>query len=423
MKGEIRVHVEMISERSPLRHWTFDHPDRVSIGYSPRASVLVYESGATSYRVLFERRGREVLLRLAPDLDGHLRVDGRNIAFGALREMALLRTDRRGDYVPLREKTAGAVRLGAAEARFWVTASPDEPEYPRHPRLLTMARETPRLFLALFLFFLAAEGIFVRFLSSLPPPPEPTIQEVANRFARILIPDERYIEREVRRRGGTGAAVPEEAAPKAASKPLPPATGFLAAVASGRAPKGASPFAGLFTTGSLGKSLDVSLASQGFDRAVAEQIRTAGGGTAALRDTPSTVSIGEVRAEAAPQAALTKSASGPSVARLSMDAPTTGGDIDRERLERLVAGRAGEVRECYERALSRSPELAGKAVFRIVLHPRGAPTVSLDPRSTLKDTALAQCVSARMAAWPFQVPERDSDPILLPFLFSPASRG
>jgi hypothetical protein len=428
MKPRFRIHCRIQEGNSPLHHWTFDNPERVSIGFGSEASIWIFDPEAGSETGFFERVRGETRLRVGKDRQGHLLIDGQPVPLTALREAGVLKADRRGEFISLREKSTGAMTFGGTKVEFWVTPAPKDPEYPTHCRFLAMLRDLPYLFL-LFAFLATLGDLFLlRLIQSLPPSPEPTLAEVNTRFNRLWITTEEYSQIRMKQRLGKSSSTPPEAAseiekPRSAPKPLTGSAGFLKAVASARSGGKNSPFSGLFTTSSLAKDLDVASSGKNLDQAIAESLKGSGSLVAAMRNSPDTIGIGAVHRPGAVAARLDKEASLPTVPRLSYEIASTQAGIDRNELERVVASRAGELRDCYERALSKNPALAGKVVFSLILRPAGDPLIAVDDKSTLKDTALAHCAVSRMVLWPFPRPPKDSAPVILPFIFSPASKG
>jgi hypothetical protein len=76
---------------------------------------------------------------------------------------------------------------------------------------------------------------------------------------------------------------------------------------------------------------------------------------------------------------------------------------DEDRARRVVEAHIGELRECYARALSRSPELKGEIALMLDLGKGGEVANILlgggEPPSV--DSTLTSCISPRIEAWRF----------------------
>ncbi len=67
-------------------------------------------------------------------------------------------------------------------------------------------------------------------------------------------------------------------------------------------------------------------------------------------------------------------------------------DFDRDDVRRAVRAENAKVRGCYERALARSPTLAGRLKVRFAVQPDGAVTEVAIEESTLRDEAMHGCI-------------------------------
>ncbi len=96
------------------------------------------------------------------------------------------------------------------------------------------------------------------------------------------------------------------------------------------------------------------------------------------------------------------------------------GSIDKDIIRRIVRAHANEVRACYEKGLSRDPNLSGRVSVRFVIGAKGKVSEAEVDTSTLKDGAVAKCVAKAVESWKFPKPPGGGDvTIRYPFVFNP----
>jgi outer membrane biosynthesis protein TonB len=109
------------------------------------------------------------------------------------------------------------------------------------------------------------------------------------------------------------------------------------------------------------------------------------------------------------------------VARVHLEPPATeSSGFDPHRLAGVIREHLGEVRACYERALKRRPELAGKLLLRFVLTAAGTVSALELDEDTLHDDEVSGCVRAVARSWRFPAPGRAVE-VAFPFLFQPGA--
>ncbi len=109
---------------------------------------------------------------------------------------------------------------------------------------------------------------------------------------------------------------------------------------------------------------------------------------------------------------------GGTVARASARAVAVQGSIDREAVARVVNAHLQEVRACYERALLKSPGLAGKVVLEWQINTSGRVTAAKSKSSTLRDGAVEGCMLLSLKGWQFPQARGGLVIVSYPFLFN-----
>ncbi len=110
---------------------------------------------------------------------------------------------------------------------------------------------------------------------------------------------------------------------------------------------------------------------------------------------------------------------------LGMDEPASvEGGLDREVIRRVILSHRAQVRYCYEKQLSVTPDLAGKVLVEFVIAADGSVTTARTAEQTLADPAVGQCIASKIKTWTFPKPKGNGVVVVTyPFLFKPAGQG
>lgn len=94
------------------------------------------------------------------------------------------------------------------------------------------------------------------------------------------------------------------------------------------------------------------------------------------------------------------------------------GGLDREVIARVIQSELGQIRYCYERQLSASPDLYGKVQVRFTIGPEGTVLTQSVGSTTLQSPMVEGCILRRIAAWKFPKPKGGTQVLVTyPFLF------
>lgn len=94
--------------------------------------------------------------------------------------------------------------------------------------------------------------------------------------------------------------------------------------------------------------------------------------------------------------------------------------LTRDAIKRTIHGKIGSIKRCYERALVKKPDLAGRLAVRFVVDPSGSVSSAVSaPQSTMPDPDVVSCVLAIFRGLAF--PPHDGAPtaVMYPFDFRP----
>jgi TonB family protein len=103
--------------------------------------------------------------------------------------------------------------------------------------------------------------------------------------------------------------------------------------------------------------------------------------------------------------------------------PEVGGGLTKEIIRRVIRSHIHEIRYCYERELSKDPNLYGKIVVKFTILPSGNVHQAGIKSSTMGNENVESCILARVARWTFPKPYKGASVIVsYPFLFKAAGR-
>ncbi len=105
---------------------------------------------------------------------------------------------------------------------------------------------------------------------------------------------------------------------------------------------------------------------------------------------------------------------------------TVGGDpiilgaLDRSLIDAVIKRHMNQIRYCYQRELTKKPNLAGKVVIKFVIAKDGSVSSASKKSSTMNNGAVEQCIVGRFMRMKFPEPKGGGIVIVsYPFLFSP----
>jgi outer membrane biosynthesis protein TonB len=291
--------------------------------------------------------------------------------------------------------------------------------------------------------FLSHGGLYVA-LANTDLPPEVTIEEIPDRYAKVLIPDRlpppppekkeeartAVEEKKVEEKKPDGkktekkAETSEQAAARKAAR--------AAAVAKAVQSKGMLKVLGALGPGSGGGAVADVFGAGGGMTDVATALSGAGGVAMATDPGAGGGRKGGGQGGAASIGDLATSGGGAVAYGTKTEVKVTGtvateaaeidsSDIDQGKLGAFVRARQGLIKACYENALKRNPTLKGKVVIRFtILETGGVADVSAS-QNTLGSPDVAVCIINTIRSWRTQF--RPSGPVVVeyPFLLSPSN--
>ena len=94
------------------------------------------------------------------------------------------------------------------------------------------------------------------------------------------------------------------------------------------------------------------------------------------------------------------------------------GGLDKEAIARVIRSQLGQIRYCYERQLSASPDLYGKILIKFTIGAAGSVVAQAIGTTSLNNAMVEGCILRRVAGWQFPTPKGGTSVLVTyPFLF------
>jgi outer membrane biosynthesis protein TonB len=420
----------------------------VTLGTNARNTIVVPLSNLPDSFTAFTVHGDGYQLCFEEGMEGRVQDDHGVADFAALVAQGKARKEGKGHAVPVTDAQRGRLTIGEVTLLWQFVVPP--PEAPR-PVLPPDARgnrfkSMDRLFgTVLAVSFLTHGGLYAA-LASADLPPEVTIEQIPDRYARLLVPDRQPVA-PVEKKDDTKAAAEEkkveekrpEADGKKAEKKAETTeqaaarkAARSAAVAKAVQGKGMLKVLGALGPGSGGGAVADVFGAGGGMTDVATALSGAGGVAMATDPGAGGGRKGGGQGGAASIGDLATSGGGAVAYGSKTEVKVTGtvateaaeidsSDIDQGKLSAFVRARMGLIKACYENALKRNPGLKGKVVIRFTILETGGVSDVGASQNTLGAPDVAACIMNTMRTWRTQF--RPSGPVSVeyPFLFTPSN--
>jgi hypothetical protein len=414
----------------------------VTVGTGPKNAIVVPASNLPPSVAPFVPHGPDWALAFDERMAG--RVDGPEgtADLRAVVEKGLARNQGGQWILPLREDQHGRLSLGEVTLLWQFVVPPAEPAPPQLPAAArgNRFRTLDRLFTTVLAVSLLVHVSVYVALASTPPRQEVTLEEIPDRFARLLIPDrkpppppvgeqrkaepppepkkEEQRAEEAKREEDPAKVAERKAARAAAIQKAVQSKGILRVLGALGPGTGTGAVADVFGTG--GGIGDVASALTGAGGVAVATDPGAGsgrkgggqGGAATIGDlATSGGGGGRVGYGAKGDARVAGSVAAQAA---DIDSP----DVDQAKLGAFVRARIGLIKACYESALKRNPSLRGKLRIRFTILETGGLADIAAIENSLGSQEVASCIIGTMRGW--RTPFRPSGTVTVeyPFVFT-----
>ena len=426
--------------------------DSVTIGASPRNSIVVPASTLPRSFVLFEMAGQQYFLRFNASMDGRISVGNKVMSLDQVRQGGMAQTRGGLLALPLTESSRGKVLLGEVTLLFqFVTPPPIQPRPQLPPSVrggfwanldwtLTVVFLVMMMLNAGFLGYLRTvdyskkidpdviPDVFAEYIPEVQQPKVLDLTKLAKTGEKAV----EKVEKVGNKAGGggkkRGPAKPCDAACQEARNAARRARlaqqvarmGVLKLL--GTKGKGAGSASNLIGSGDPGTDAEKAFSGVGGLRVSGSGkgggLRGKGGGgsgkAVGIGDLggrvsgPGSVGTGGMVKERVPKAIVKQSA------------PDIDGTMSGNAVASVIRRGMAAIRSCYQRALKRNPALNGKITVRMAINTMGRVTsVSIDA-DTIGDPQVTACIKGYAQRWRFPPPEGGTAEVAVPFVFTAA---
>jgi len=421
----------------------------VTVGSAARNVIVVPQSNLPASVTVFAWQGDRYQLCFDEGADGRIQGPQGAADFGALVSQGLAKREGRGFSVPVGEDQRGKLTLGEVTLLWQFVTPPPEAPKPVLPKEAkgNHFKSMDRLFVSLLLVsFLLHGGLYVA-LANTELPPDVTLEEIPDRYAKVLIPDRQpaapVVKEEPKpeaagepkaeekkadqgeKKGDRSAESAEQAAARKAARAAAVAKavsskGMLKVLGALGPGTGTGAVADVFGAG--GGMTDVATALSGAGGVAVATDPSAGGGGRKGGGQGGAASIGDLATTGGGAVGYgAKSEAKVSGSVAAEEAEIDSADIDQQKLGAFVKARFGLIKACYENALKRNPTLKGKISIRFTILETGGLSDIVAAGNSLGSPEVAACIMNTMRTWRTQF--RPSGPVTVeyPFVFTPVN--
>jgi hypothetical protein len=417
----------------------------VTLGTGPKNTIAVQAANLPESVVVFSFHGDRYSLHFDEKAEGRIQGPQGSTELAALVAQGLAKQAGKAFTVPVSEDQRGKVAVGEVTLLWQFVPPPAEVPGPELPKEAMGAhfKSLDRLFsVVLAASFAVHTGIYVA-LASADLPKEVTLEEIPDRYAKVLIPERAPKPPEQKKEEERKPEVvpaekpekqekPEEKKPETPEQAAQKKAARAAAVAKAVQSKGILKVLGALgpgtatgavadvfgTGGALG---DVASALSGAGGVAVATDPGAGGGRKGGGE-GGAASIGDLATSGGGKVGLgTKAEVKVTGSVAAEEAEVDSSDIDQGKLGAFVRARMGLIKACYENALKRNPSLKGKISIRFTILETGALADVAAAQNSLGSPEVAACITNTMRAWRTQF--RPSGPVTVeyPFVFQPVN--
>jgi hypothetical protein len=429
--------------------------ETVTVGTAETCTFPVKSAKVPKSVELFEYANGTYYLRYGEGIAG--KVQYSQDAEAAAQDFATLEKQGRavkrpggGMAIELSDSTRGKVEIGDINILFQFVEPPAAagkvalPAEIRGGFLSNIDVQFTSIFVATSIVVLA----FVSYAQGLPYVEPSTIEEVSERYQKLIMPDrvpeppreaakeegadkakekakdeqkdkkdESKAKAKAKDEGKAKEPVDAEAAARAKKEALAKQVagkGLLGVIGSKGRADGA--LSDVFSEGEFGEGAlgDAFSGIQGVDIADSGGKGTRGGGAGG------SASIGDIATEGGGSVSTGGKGETAVVGTIREEAPEVEGDLSQDVIVKEMRKNMRALKDCYERQLKRFPTLSGKISVSFEITDSGRIGQTDIVEDTMKNADVKQCILSRARSWRFPKPSGGSVFVTFPFVFSPA---
>ncbi len=421
-------------------------PSDITIGTDKRCTFCISESQKLPKEIkIFTAKNRQYNLVFTDRQTGQVIV--KNAEFNLQSIKAQNTCQKKGNeyYYPLDIDSKGRLDVEDVIVLFQFIPPPPEPPKPQIPEIAKgyWLKKMDKPFMAIFMasFVLHFGFVFgVRYFAE--PPKEPTINDIPDRFVKMIMPEKEIKKKTEKTEDGAGKETKKAEIKKSASKSSGTGdskagqakgmgrqsaeevknkvmgTGILKVIGSLSDGEGDSALADVLKGGGRGGKLEDSLNQIGSVGIATEEgqgtrLGAGGsGGTASIGDLATKAEVGQVGG-----------GTGEKIKTVSISGKITGinaevdGKMDQAKINAIIKSKQKALQDCYERELRRNPNLSGKIVVRFTIGEDGKVSDVRIESDNMGNPEVSDCILSRIRRWIFPKPDEGSVTVSVPFVF------
>jgi len=412
----------------------------VTLGTSSKNTIVVPLANAPESVVVFAYQGDRYILQFEQGAEGRVQGPQGAADLSALVSQGVAKPAGKICSVPVNEDQRGKLVIGDITLLWQFVAPPAEVPKPALPKEAKGAhfKSMDRLFSVVLVVSFALHSGFYIALANTELPKEVTLEEIPDRYAKVLIPErmpkppEKKEEKKAEAPAQQKQEKAEEKKPETQEQVAQKKAARAAAVAKAVQSKGILKVLGALGPGTGGGAVADVFGTGGGMGDVASALSGAGG--VAVATDPGAgggrkgggeggaASIGSLATTGGGKVGLgTKTEVKVSGSVAAEEAEVDSSDIDQGKLGAFVRARMGLIKACYENALKRNPALKGKISIRFTILETGALSDISTAQNSLGSAEVASCIMNTMRSWRTQF--RPSGPVTVeyPFVFQPVN--
>ncbi|MGF1511403.1 MAG: AgmX/PglI C-terminal domain-containing protein [Myxococcota bacterium] len=417
--------------------------ETVSIGSSDKATFQVTSDGLPAHFDLFDYDGQHYHLRYTSKMEGKIQLDdGKVMTFERFADEGQVKMRRGEKSVPLPDSSRGKVVVGDVTVLFQfkdIALGATKPVLPAELRgsfIQTIDTQFASILVGTAVVCLS----IVAYARSLPYVEPTSIEEVDERFQRLIMPDrapepprEEVAEatdegKEAQKEEKKEKKVAKKEEPKPAKKDVSSEDAAQArkeAVAKkvagkgllkvlGAKGEGGGALADVFSEGGDASLAEAFSGVQGVDIASEGGSGTRGGGAGEQVGIGSlgTEGGGDVKTGAKRETRIAGSA--------RAEAPDVDGELSQAQISKVMKRNQRAIRACYENALKRNRSLKGKLLLDFEILENGRIT-GLQFGGSVRSDDLESCIRTRARSWRFPRPDGGSVFVSIPIILAPSN--
>lgn len=423
------------------------NPTNITIGTDKKCTFCIIESQKLPKELtIFSVKNKQYHLVFSDKQTGQIIVKNAEFNLQSIKAQSTCQKKGNNYYYPLDFDSKGRIDIEDVIVLFQFIPPPPEPPKPQIPEIAKgyWLKKMDKPFMAIFMasFVLHFGFVFgVRYFAE--PPKEPTINDIPDRFVKMIMPEKEIRKKTDKTESGEGKETKKVETKKATvqktgsgeSKGTGQAkgmgrqtaeevrnkvmgTGILKVIGSLSDGEGDSPLADVLRGGGRGGKLEESLnqiGSVGIATEEGQGTRLGAGGSGGV------ASIGDLAAKA--EVGQVAGGTGEKIKTASISGKITGimpeveGKMDQAKINAIIKSKQKALQDCYERELRKNPNLSGKIVVRFTITEDGKVTDVRIESDTMGNPDVADCILARIRRWIFPKPDEGSVTVSIPFVF------